>query len=64
MGGLVGSFTPQASDLGPWWPILWIGQWLHAGKGTSMGLGKYRIENRGDVPVAVAKPVDATLPRP
>jgi hypothetical protein len=54
MGGLVGSFTLQSADLGPWWPILWTGQWLHAGKGTSMGLGKYRIEDR-----ACVSPADA-----
>jgi len=43
MGGLLGDF-PLSGDLAPFWPYLWLGQWTHAGKGTSMGLGRYRIE--------------------
>lgn len=43
MGGLMGSFAVQG-DLQPFWPYLWLGQWTHVGKGTSMGLGAYRIE--------------------
>ncbi len=34
-------------ELGPCpdlWPLLWAGQWLHVGKGASMGMGKYRLE--------------------
>jgi len=42
MGGLVGTFT-LTGDLTEFWPYLWLGQWTHAGKGTSMGLGAYRI---------------------
>ncbi len=44
MGGLLGTFRLNAQNLSPFWPYLWIGQWTHAGKGTSMGLGQYRIE--------------------
>ena len=44
MGGLLGEITVAGADLSPFWPYLWLGQWTHAGKGTSMGLGKYRIE--------------------
>ncbi len=44
MGGLVGSFTVHDDRLAEFWPYLWVGQFLHAGKGTSMGLGKFRIE--------------------
>ncbi len=44
MGGLVGSFELQGSDLEPFWPYLWLGQWTHAAKGASMGLGRYRID--------------------
>lgn len=42
-GGLLGHFTLQG-DLAPLWPWLWQGQWLHVGKGTVMGLGRYRLE--------------------
>lgn len=44
MGGLVGSFELARPALDPLWPILWLGQWTHAGKGGSMGLGRYVIE--------------------
>lgn len=43
MGGLVGTLTFNANDIAPFWNYLWLGQWIHAGKGTTMGLGKYRI---------------------
>jgi len=43
MGGLVGEAEIEGRDLEPFWPYLWLGQWTHAGKGTSMGLGRYRI---------------------
>ena len=44
MGGLVGWIRLAGAELVPFWPYLWLGQWTHVGKGTSMGLGKYRIE--------------------
>jgi hypothetical protein len=44
MGGLVGSFHIGPCDLEPFWPYLWLGQFTHAGHGTSMGLGRYTIE--------------------
>lgn len=43
MGGLVGSFQVDRLP-SPLWPYLWLGQWLHNGKGTSMGLGRYTLE--------------------
>jgi hypothetical protein len=43
MGGLVGGFTLVGEPLETLWPLLWLGQWLHAGKGTSFGLGGYRL---------------------
>lgn len=43
MGGLLGQVSLSGEGLTPFWPYLWLGQWTHVGKGTSMGLGKYRI---------------------
>ena len=43
LGGLVGSFVLRG-DLAPLWPVLWLGQWTHAGKACSMGLGRYVLE--------------------
>lgn len=44
MGGIVGRIRLEGSRLEPFWPYLWIGQWVHAGKSVTMGLGRYRIE--------------------
>jgi hypothetical protein len=44
MGGLTGTAELDMHGLNVFWPYLWLGQWTHAGKGTSMGLGHYRIE--------------------
>ncbi|HLV00381.1 MAG TPA: CRISPR system precrRNA processing endoribonuclease RAMP protein Cas6 [Acidobacteriota bacterium] len=44
MGGLVGELLLELDENSPFWPYLWIGQWVHAGKGTSMGLGQYTLE--------------------
>ena len=42
MDGLLGWIELRPTpDL---WPLLWAGQWLHVGKGASMGMGKYRLE--------------------
>lgn len=43
MGGLVGRLLLDLSDAPALWPFLWLGQWLHAGKGATMGLGAYRL---------------------
>lgn len=43
MGGLVGAVELKGTEIEKFWPYLWLGQWTHAGKGTSMGLGRYRI---------------------
>lgn len=43
MGGVTGSFA-IASLPAALWPFLWLGQWTHAGKGASMGLGRYRLQ--------------------
>lgn len=44
MGGLVGSVHLDMRGLEDFWPYLWLGQWTHAGKGTSMGMGAYTIK--------------------
>jgi len=43
VGGLLGGFRVRRSDAAPFWPDLWIGQWLHVGKFCTMGLGRYRL---------------------
>ena len=43
MGGLLGSFQVDSVQLGELWPYLWLGQWTHAGKAATMGLGRYRL---------------------
>jgi hypothetical protein len=44
MGGLVGEVVLDLEQSPEFWPYLWLGQWVHAGKGTSMGLGRYTLE--------------------
>ncbi|NJD67385.1 MAG: hypothetical protein C3F12_10330 [Candidatus Methylomirabilota bacterium] len=43
MGGLMGEFGLDGGEIVPFWPYLWVGQWTHVGKGTSMGLGQYTL---------------------
>jgi hypothetical protein len=43
LGGFVGRVT-FAGPLGPWLPLLYLGEVLHVGKGTAFGLGKYRLK--------------------
>lgn len=43
MGGLLGRFGINMQGNEAFWPYLWLGQWTHAGKATSMGLGAYQI---------------------
>ncbi len=45
MGGVVGRTRLQLDGHRELWPCLWLGQWTHAGKGTIMGLGRYRIHS-------------------
>lgn len=44
LGGLTGRWDLRG-ELAAFWPALWFGQWLHAGKNASFGLGCYRIVN-------------------
>ena len=43
MGGVVGKLCYGGDDIQPFWPLLWVGQYLHIGKGATMGMGQYRI---------------------
>ncbi|WP_305908206.1 CRISPR system precrRNA processing endoribonuclease RAMP protein Cas6 [Methylomarinum sp. Ch1-1] len=45
MGGVIGSVTLDMKGMEAFWPYLWLGQWTHAGKGTSMGMGHYSIDS-------------------
>jgi hypothetical protein len=42
LGGVVGDWR-LAGDLAELLPWLWLGQWLHAGKETTMGMGMYAL---------------------
>jgi len=43
LGGLTGRIVFEG-NLSPFLPLLKIGEYIHIGKGTTFGLGKYRIE--------------------
>jgi hypothetical protein len=43
MGGLLGQIELGGDGLPALWPLLRLGQWTHLGKGTSFGLGRYRL---------------------
>lgn len=47
LGGVQGRWTLSGStaNLALVWPWLWLGQWLHVGKETMMGMGGYTLEN-------------------
>lgn len=44
LGGLTGRIQFDAPLPQPLWNLLWLGQWVHAGKTSTMGLGGYRID--------------------
>lgn len=43
ISGLQGHITYHGK-IGEWLPLLRLGEWMHVGKKTSFGLGKYRLE--------------------
>jgi CRISPR/Cas system endoribonuclease Cas6 (RAMP superfamily) len=43
MGGFLGSIS-FTGDFKEFLPFIILGQYIHVGKGTSFGLGKYEIE--------------------
>lgn len=43
LGGAIGEWTLRG-DLAPVLPLLWLGQWLHAGKNATMGMGRYTLD--------------------
>jgi hypothetical protein len=42
LGGVIGEWT-LSGDLGELLPWFWLGQWLHVGKNTTMGMGRYLL---------------------
>lgn len=42
MGGITGRVVISGKAFEPFWPLIWLGQYLGVGKGTTMGLGQYR----------------------
>jgi len=46
MGGFMGEITYEG-DLKEFWPYIKMGEYVHVGKGSGFGLGRYRIDNRG-----------------
>jgi CRISPR-associated endoribonuclease Cas6 len=45
MGGIMGEVTCSLEGAESLWPYVWLGRWIHAGKGTSMGLGCYTVDS-------------------
>lgn len=48
LGGVVGQWSlhGSADELATVWPWLWLGQWLHAGKNATMGMGAYSLQGQ------------------
>ncbi|MBM4330698.1 MAG: CRISPR system precrRNA processing endoribonuclease RAMP protein Cas6 [Deltaproteobacteria bacterium] len=42
LGGFIGRID-FSGDLSDFWPYLSLGEFIHVGKGSSFGLGKYEI---------------------
>jgi hypothetical protein len=48
LGGLLGQLRLSGPGVAPLWPLIALGQWLHLGKNTSFGLGRYRLLPAGE----------------
>ncbi len=48
MDGLMGDLLLTPQDIAPFWPYLWLGQFIHAGAGTTMGQGRLRVKPVAD----------------
>lgn len=45
LGGVVGTYRIPDEALAKFWPLLYLGQWIHVGKNASFGLGRYTLSN-------------------
>ena len=45
LSGIAGEFMLDMEKAPTLWPYLWLGQWTHAGKHATEGLGAYRISS-------------------
>ncbi len=43
--GWMGSIDLSLADIEEFWPYLYLGQWLHVGKNSSMGFGRYELRH-------------------
>ncbi len=43
LGGIIGHLLLHGPMLEQVWPWLWLGQWLHLGSSTTIGLGRYVV---------------------
>lgn len=55
LGGVVGEWT-LAGDLSPFAPFLHLGQWLHVGKETTFGMGRYTLHSGLEEDISAERP--------
>ncbi len=64
MDGVMGHVELDAAEVRPFWPFLWLGQFVHAGSAATMGLGCYAIEAADTPPGAGDAGLGFQLPCP